>query len=139
MMQCDVFARTFNSRPHTEVDYSLLEKESLQLSFNSRPHTEVDGGRVSRISNCNSFNSRPHTEVDRNYSNHELFCYLSTHDLTRRSTSLEELKADADPLSTHDLTRRSTICMHNLLYYIVSFNSRPHTEVDPPSPPSANS
>ena len=56
---------SFNSRPHTEVDY-LFSYWSLGLrSFNSRPHTEVDRATVI----FSSYSAR-----------------LSTHDLTRRST-----------------------------------------------------
>ena len=35
--------RTFNSRPHAEVDSLNLQNMQHHLSFNSRPHAEVDG------------------------------------------------------------------------------------------------
>ena len=59
----------------------------LWMSFNSRPHEEVDSGKSCSISQIP----------------------LSTHDLTKRSTSTARcIHVNAD-LSTHDLTKRSTI------------------------------
>ena len=54
------------------------------------------------------FNSRPHEEVDEGNKIHGLQEDISTHDLTKRSTSA--LYADTPKLSisTHDLTKRST-------------------------------
>ena len=55
-----------------------------------------------------SFNSRPHKEVDVSGSTITFPIYLSTHDLTRRSTVKNWGKITDWFLSTHDLTRRST-------------------------------
>ena len=58
-------------------------------------------------------------------------CYgLSTHDLTRRSTLLGNKMLYINDLSTHDLTRRSTWMIPPSHKYLLSFNSRPHKEVD---------
>ena len=68
-----------------------------------------------------SFNSRPHTEVD--HMHHTAFyhtAYLSTHDLTRRSTLGKGPWETDKELSTHDLTRRSTANIYNNLHI---FNS----------------
>ena len=56
--------------------------------------------------------------------------YLSIHDLTRRSTRMDESDSQRPHLSIHDLTRRSTL-PHILSNSVdPSFNSRPHKEVD---------
>ena len=77
----------FNSRPHTEVDFSGItcKKGALNLSTHdlTRRSTYEGGG--------NNDSRR-----------------LSTHDLTRRSTETEQRKHNIRDLSTHDLTRRST-------------------------------
>ena len=85
---------------------------------------------------------------------------LSTHDLTRRSTaqptSLRNPRSSFQlttshggrrfpvfsesvviNLSTHDLTRRSTLSLPLLCPISLTFNSRPHTEVDFSHPPVA--
>ena len=56
---------------------------------------------------------------------------LSIHDLTRRSTS-KRWAGDRPsyPLSIHDLTRRSTTGFTPKNAAVLSFNSRPHKEVD---------
>ena len=98
------------------------------------------------------FNSRPHEEVDRKYRNISLSSGLSIHDLTRRSTERNQHAAEISKLSIHDLTRRSTrrtvkilrikcLSIHDLTRRStmsvaslsrmdMSFNSRPHEEVD---------
>ena len=54
---------------------------------------------------------------------------LSIHDLTRRSTRFRRDLGAYNSLSIHDLTRRST--KRNALYHpLLTFNSRPHKEVD---------
>ena len=101
-------ARSFNSRPHKEVDVSVSLPHSLpyifqfttsqggrpefevvrsvRCPFNSRPHKEVDLRRASCILKQDSFNSRPHKEVDTTGTNAQRISILSIHDLTRRST-----------------------------------------------------
>ena len=55
---------------------------------------------------------------------------LSIHDLTRRSTRYEKSIYGLWFLSIHDLTRRSTGPEHREPGNRISFNSRPHKEVD---------
>ena len=55
---------------------------------------------------------------------------LSIHDLTRRSTISERQPLLYVDLSIHDLTRRSTMNLFSICCGIISFNSRPHKEVD---------
>ena len=56
---------------------------------------------------------------------------LSIHDLTRRSTDPGPLRRGGLTLSIHDLTRRSTRGWSAIYFYLQTFNSRPHKEVDP--------
>ena len=118
--------------------------------------TTSQGGRLfcKHVSYCLPyFNSRPHKEVDAAwYGQGPAIIFISTHDLTRRSTADGEVYFYTDDISTHDLTRRSTqkaflsmgewnisthdltrrstihIPQHNSHY--IHFNSRPHKEVD---------
>ena len=55
--------------------------------FNSRPHEEVDDMLRIYLYNTVYFNSRPHEEVDTHYSVGYGGIFISTHDLTRRSTN----------------------------------------------------
>ena len=83
------------------------------------------------------FNSRPHKEVDKSAASQAWQNILSIHDLTRRSTSNFMLfLLHVDQLSIHDLTRRSTVYILFLSMITLSFNSRPHKEVDTIEPPS---
>ena len=56
--------------------------------------------------------------------------YLSIHDLTRRSTFAGANWSCIVCLSIHDLTRRSTELSDEEQDNIITFNSRPHKEVD---------
>ena len=101
----------------------------------------------------NHFNSRPHKEVDRGwcYAGNGKFLfqlttsqggrprlprisrrknYISTHDLTRRSTQKPVALIEYLIISTHDLTRRSTALVFSFITRYGYFNSRPHKEVD---------
>ena len=80
---------------------------------------------------ASTFNSRPHEEVDamRKESSSQS-TYLSIHDLTRRSTFQCFVNVSGMILSIHDLTRRSTLPTINDDLTVMSFNSRPHEEVD---------
>ena len=77
----------FNSRPHEEVDQQTESYPSSTAYFNSRPHEEVDDVRLKLLFFYFYFNSRPHEEVDQfcKLNSVHLF-FISTHDLTRRST-----------------------------------------------------
>ena len=100
--------RSFNSRPHKEVDFGKRKVCAEGRSFNSRPHKEVDSFPIYAFSFRLSFNSRPHKEVDDLGDFLRLGRGLSIHDLTRRST-VSYIKTDSYvSLSIHDLTRRST-------------------------------
>ena len=56
--------------------------------------------------------------------------YISTHDLTKRSTGRPLLRAEPSVISTHDLTKRSTPYTVPAVLAHMYFNSRPHEEVD---------
>ena len=123
-------ANNFNSRPHEEVDRYDNRSCNWRSDFNSRPHEEVDSFFDNLSIALNHFNSRPHEEVDSIC--HPFLCipYISTHDLTRRSTikgilpdkltvfqlttsrggrqQLGLIERIFEYISTHDLTRRST-------------------------------
>ena len=126
-----IYKISFNSRPHAEVDGPVGLKRTYITSFNSRPHAEVDVFRGLNFTTEKPFNSRPHAEVDmRRFLDTEepqifqlttsrrgrLFLffrlqfpvYLSTHDLTQRSTMVMDAGREWHILSTHDLTQRST-------------------------------
>ena len=85
------------------------------------------------------FNSRPHKEVDNRFCRSSKLHFISTHDLTRRSTTAISLKSQCIAfqlttsqggrqwgsiekmitfiISTHDLTRRSTkVCIASLVF-----------------------
>ena len=85
------------------------EKNQMHFYFNSRPHKEVDSILQSSLRNHLYFNSRPHKEVD------AFIFFLSGSGLS---------------ISTHDLTRRSTSCFLQAVMMPLYFNSRPHKEVD---------
>ena len=77
------------------------------------------------------FNSRPHKEVDIDLTTTYNFLDISTHDLTRRSTSYHALflfRCSIFQLTTSQggrlLLRQRKQTMHTY------FNSRPHKEVD---------
>ena len=99
----------FNSRPHAEVDNISVGIIKPLFPFNSRPHAEVDNIRTGQKPNRNPFNSRPHAEVDLSGIWAQRQLYLSTHDLTQRSTLFINECDFAYHLSTHDLTQRSTV------------------------------
>ena len=55
---------------------------------------------------------------------------VSTHDLTRRSTGILSQDTWRKIVSTHDLTRRSTSARAMVDLLPMCFNSRPHKEID---------
>ena len=61
--------------------------------FNSRPHEEVDAILIHLRTGSRYFNSRPHEEVDNTDIYFLLYFNISTHDLTRRSTAMDEAAA----------------------------------------------
>ena len=56
--------------------------------------------------------------------------YISTHDLTKRSTADATVGVGRELISTHDLTKRSTPLSGFRSRSCGYFNSRPHEEVD---------
>ena len=126
---------SFNSRPHEEVDLSILGCFLTSPSFNSRPHEEVDifpsrkcrltdtfqfttsrGGRRrwnAILCSFKSFNSRPHEEVDPPYI--QIIVSISSFQFTTsrggRPGSVRYVHSFCH-LSIHDLTRRSTLKVH---------------------------
>ena len=99
----------FNSRPHEEVDEFDPQTWTITATF------QLTTSRRGRRS-CLFYQS--------------LGSYVSTHDLTKRSTVA--LRSAKTPyfVSTHDLTKRSTFCKCQQRKNTVCFNSRPHEEVD---------
>ena len=143
----------FNSRPHTEVDEDLPPELPKTLTFQlttSHGGRPSDGIVTSTVPDLSTHDLTRRSTVIRSVVS--VFIYLSTHDLTRRSTYQNSGLSPAPLLSTHDLTRRSTshqciqcrqmkLSTHDLTrrstkyvidieYVCISFNSRPHTEVD---------
>ena len=143
----------FNSRPHEEVDVleriACMDRDKFQLTTSRRGRLTIPvslyfwpkfqlttsrRGRLSVVTGCSPvimyFNSRPHEEVD-SWRKCNLPCqHISTHDLTKRSTTVELPNSGLSDISTHDLTKRSTYCSRNWSICRRYFNSRPHEEVD---------
>ena len=143
----------FNSRPHEEVDdgwicdnsvfilvstHDLTKRSTLFFvrkmaichCFNSRPHEEVDSFYLPSPRQGSCFNSRPHEEVDfypLNWSANVLS--VSTHDLTKRSTSTVSRKIE-NHLFQLTTSRRGRLTTWIHSWHLDCFNSRPHEEVD---------
>ena len=122
----------FNSRPHEEVDdkkgvsmsdidistHDLTKRSTMEQyqksfimeHFNSRPHEEVDQLKEPFPQEDQLFqlttSRRGRLEGLRNSFNS---WFISTHDLTKRSTRRSRSKIWFDIISTHDLTKRSTL------------------------------
>ena len=101
--------KSFNSRPHEEVDSIRIHIELTLIIFQ---FTTSRGGRLIG-------------SLEKKFGGK-----LSIHDLTRRSTDKPLLVPPRIQLSIHDLTRRSTIVPFHSVPAAPSFNSRPHEEVD---------
>ena len=120
----------FNSRPHEEVDHTF---SSVGASDSIFQLTTSRGGRLQsssfRCSSFEYFNSRPHEEVDWLACVLAYYVYISTHDLTRRSTVyIQVLQEDREFQLT---TSRGGRPIDSVLYGDNKyFNSRPHEEVD---------
>ena len=103
------FIKAFNSRPHKEVDRSRRTLYRGYQPFNSRPHKEVDiplprpeaGSFLFQFTTSQGGRRR----LPKVFSITKL---LSIHDLTRRSTIVDNRFFQPAGLSIHDLTRRST-------------------------------
>ena len=121
----------FNSRPHEEVDRQGIPKTPEELEFQlttsrrGRPKqqplcaermefqlTTSRRGRPTRVNNFYEIQqfqlttSRRGRPFPLNATESPLF--ISTHDLTKRSTCLFKHKDHFQSISTHDLTKRST-------------------------------
>ena len=121
----------FNSRPHEEVDQLKepfpQEDQLFQLTTSRR-------GRLEGLRN--SFNSWFISTHDltkrstRRCRSKIWFDIISTHDLTKRSTQVMLSQSLRSAISTHDLTKRSTRGERKAHPNPSHFNSRPHEEVD---------
>ena len=121
-------------------------------SFNSRPHAEVDLYTL-KLFTASGLSTHDLTQRSTSaFTTQSSRRYLSTHDLTQRSTPYFGLLFRLEELSTHDLTQRSTpqwwpmwsawlLSTHDLTQRSTvreipqellgsAFNSRPHAEVD---------
>ena len=143
----------FNSRPHEEVDNTPFLHFIIDSYFNSRPHEEVDEKEFFARNSERKFQlttSRRGRHLfhvclqvlssfqlttsrrGRRYllSIFQLCFYISTHDLTKRSTQVMLSQSLRSAISTHDLTKRSTRGERKAHPNPSHFNSRPHEEVD---------
>ena len=75
------------------------------------------------------FNSRPHEEVDFIYGMEFVVMYISTHDLTKRSTSTNQAVLPQVPFQL-TTSRRGRHSSFSAAKSQENFNSRPHEEVD---------
>ncbi len=123
--------RSFNSRPHEEVDragWALTDcRAVLQLTTSRR-------GRLTAIEGRRTTNKLQLTTSRRGrlYSlNNILDIYMLQLTTSRRGRPYIRISASpALRASTHDLTKRSTLPRTAGLCYTSCFNSRPHEEVD---------
>ena len=147
---------TFNSRPHKEVDIDeeILDAYKVFFQFTTSqggrqewlylnvPDLELSIHDLTRRSTTTllsayhasgPFNSRPHKEVDR-YQGVTVYLTLLFQFTTSQGGRQVRVKISDlyIRLSIHDLTRRSTRSSIALASFGVSFNSRPHKEVDQP-------
>ena len=108
----------------------ILLRYVLFFHFNSRPHKEVDGYRL--IPDC----YKAVFQLTTSQGGRQISCtcdylasYISTHDLTRRSTLLIWLLIIYNVISTHDLTRRSTaiftqkVFLSKSLFVLIAYNT----------------
>ena len=100
----------FNSRPHEEVDrLDSQESNVLYTHFNSRPHEEVDCRLCLIALILFNFNSRPHEEVDSALCIHRVECIIFQLTTSRRGRRYHYCtRWGCRGISTHDLTKRST-------------------------------
>ena len=89
--------RSFNSRPHEEVDPDMQAEQPRSCNF------QLTTSRRGRLEASVVF---PSTVL------------LSTHDLTKRSTLQVAISVLVIHLSTHDLTKRSTVIRVHSGYWI---------------------
>ena len=108
-----------------------LNNSTSRNYFNSRPHEEVDGGVKLVQLWLQNFNSRPHEEVDALYR--DFFGIIMEFQLTTSRRGRHGCcghRQRRRDISTHDLTKRSTSLVQSQRYPLKYFNSRPHEEVD---------
>ena len=122
--------KSFNSRPHKEVDLACPSFPDILGSFNSRPHKEVDGYQYVIINHRKAFNSRPHKEVDITANvtgSYTSFFQLTTSQGGRHGVSINTVKSWTFNSRPHKEVDKSN---HFFFCSFVAFNSRPHKEVD---------
>jgi len=81
----------FNSQPHEEADECLVTPLVEMLHFNSQPHEEADMLLNFIKLLVFYFNSQPHEEADLKVISSHNMIHISTHSLTKRLTTLQEL------------------------------------------------
>ena len=129
----------FNSRPHEEVDegrpswnyikcistHDLTKRSTMwqtyavsPFDFNSRPHEEVDDNVPDLVYKLLHFNSRPHEEVDASSMPYCTFKIISTHDLTKRSTTACLLWAKVALIFQLTTSRRGRQQFHTTLRHL---------------------
>ena len=101
-----IFQLTTSRRGRPRISF---QDSAIGKSFNSRPHEEVDPPAACMASFMVSLSTHDLTKRS-TAANYELkhIADLSTHDLTKRSTCPALISTHNLLLSTHDLTKRST-------------------------------
>ena len=105
--------------------HSKIQKFQLTTSRRGRPGTSPSSANSLLFQLTTSRRGRPTACYRSWYSS-----YISTHDLTKRSTLAVLPHAQMRWISTHDLTKRSTVYARAIFAVYINFNSRPHEEVD---------
>ena len=107
---------------------------NLRISWNLSIHdlTRRSTRSADRLRlSCRPFNSRPHKEVDKSqlFSAKVRLAFQFTTSQGGRRFDMYNAHFNQN-LSIHDLTRRSTLSFPQNPLAAISFNSRPHKEVD---------
>ena len=143
--------KSFNSRPHEEVDHVSLSGTQTIKCFNSRPHEEVDAEIILKEDKMMLFQLTTSRRGRLQVRSCVQSClHVSTHDLTKRSTNdflvalfsgvfqlttsrrgrqfQEGDVALSERVSTHDLTKRSTaiftqkVFLSKSLFVLIAYN-----------------
>ena len=102
---CRAFQLTTSRRGRRWISSPRLQQEH----FNSRPHEEVDPVVAATCEIAVSFQLTTSRRGRPGARSYIFWCrVISTHDLTKRSTSTLLLRLQNRTISTHDLTKRST-------------------------------
>ena len=109
----------------------ILYHSSSRMHFNSRPRKEVDGLRGKATGMVFSFQLTTSQGGRPRAAKHCCFCiYISTHDLTRRST-YDDLQSNKVLIDFNSRPHKEVdVDVQNWYCSRLYFNSRPHKEVD---------